>query len=93
MKIKRENKNKCVLCDNVVIEQCTEILLDPECVPDQGNCDFSEYTDYCIVGGYLLEQPFGVGYWGSKSVKAVCCECVESSDAVRTLVNIILGKR
>lgn len=53
----------CFLCQaagynisNKVVETIEEHIMDASYVPDQGNCDFSRYSNYRCVGGIIIKN-------------------------------------
>lgn len=92
MPIKLKRKNECMLCTKIVTETVEEHLADLGSIPDQSNCDFSEYMNYRISNGtLLLPLRRGEGLTSSTTklqLPVVCSTCV-TGRKVRTLVNFI----
>ena len=94
MPITLKREHGCLLCTSGrVTEKVDEHLLDPACVPDQGNCDFSEYKNYRVIGGKIIAHPFDALRSHTVGFKypAVCDGCLRGKK-VSALVDLMEEK-
>ena len=92
MPIKLKRVNECMLCTKKVTETVEQHLLDSDCIPDQSNCDFSDYKNYQIRNGILLRPLRRTEHLESSNVMwkvpVVCSTCM-TRKKVHTLVEFI----
>ncbi len=75
-----KRRSKCVCClQREVTETVEEHLLDADCVPDQGNCDFSDYANYTIEGGVVLFPKPLISSTTLTPMKVICNDCLEDT--------------
>lgn len=75
--LKRENT--CFLCNKgIVRESIIEHMIDSDCVPDQGNCDFSSYSDYTVSGGIVISKLVALRSHSTREkLTVICNSCLD----------------
>ena len=91
---------RCTVCGKGhVFQRMIEHHYEGE-IPDQGNCDFSRYSDEAIVGGKLLKNRPAIGWTvvcgkesgnppivdGDSPEGGICSRCLESDTIISKLV-------
>lgn|SRR3990167_1803062 len=94
MPLIRKRVSECILCTKLVTESIEQHIDADMEIPDQNNCDFSEYKNYKVIGGVVLLKKIpdirGFGY--DKPVPVVCRKCL-TGRKVQALVDYILMDR